>query len=196
MILRDGLINQVPDPTNGKPVWEVQLPDDEIDLATDTQRVYAMTLFQVSAYDLNNGRLLWTSQVLSDHSTYYLNSDGEKLYLREVSRWEVYDLDTRPGTQLSSASLSTGNKFALLPQLPQFDLRTTTGALQAVDRTTQQPLWTADVEKDALIIRLPVLYDNLILDGIWGLVYAIDAKTGQAKWYNRDNPFASNFRDE
>jgi len=147
MILRDGLINQVLDPVNGKLVWEVQLPDDEIDLATDTQRVYTMALFQVSAYDLNDGRLLWTSEELPDHSTYYLHSEGEKLHLREVSRWEIYALDVRTGTLLSRYSLLTGNKFALLAQLPQFDLRTTTGVLQAVDRTTQQPLWTADVGK-------------------------------------------------
>jgi outer membrane protein assembly factor BamB len=181
------------DAASGKLVWEVQLRQGGIFLAIDNERIYVLAHFDIQAYSLNDSQLLWKAQEMPGHAVYFLHSDGEKLYVRDLTNWKVYYLDARTGEQLGSDSLLTGSKFALLAQLPQFDLHTSSRALQAVDKATQQVLWTTDIDKLEPVMRLPVLVDNILLVGIREQVLAIDAQTGQVKWRNKDTPFASNF---
>lgn len=181
------------DSANGKLVWETQLRRGGTFLATDSKQVYALASFDIQAYSLNDGQLLWQVKDMPGHTTYFLHSDGEKLYVRDLTNWKVYYLDARTGEQLGSDSLLTGNKFALLAQLPQFDLYTSSRELRAVNKVTQHVLWTTDIDKLGPVMRLPILIDNTLLIGIRGHVFAIDEQTGQVKWRNKNTPFASNF---
>ncbi len=186
---------QVFDATNGNRQWLSRgKPRAGLgELAADAKRVYVIASFKIHAYDLNDGRPLWESQEMPSHRSYYLYSDGKKLQARDLTKEIAYYFDVSTGTLLDSISLSAGEGFTLLARFPQFDLRTSSRAVQAVDRVTQRPLWTTDMENIGPVKRLPALFDNVLLVGVGEQVFAIDAPTGQVKWRNQDTPFASNF---
>lgn len=185
---------QVFDAANGGLVWDLQDNGPYIaEPAADAKRVYAMVSFKIRAYDLNNGRRLWESQELPSHRSYDLRSDGQRLYVRDTTKDNVYYLDVNTGETSSVSPLSTGDSFRLLAQFPQFDVHTSNRAVRAVDRTTRKTLWTTDIGDIWTAPQLPVLFDNVLLVGVWDQVFAIDVQTGQVKWRNQDTPFASNF---
>jgi PQQ-like domain len=185
---------QVFNAADGSLLWKLQEQQPDFGLvAADAKQVYAMVGFKIFAYDLKDGLRLWESQELPSHRNYGLRSDGQKLYVRDTTKDNMYYLDVNTGETLSVSPLSTGDNFRLLAQFPQFDVHTSNRAVRAVDRTTHKALWTTDIGGIWTAPQLPMLLDNMLLVGIWDQVLAIDVQTGQVKWRNQDTPFASSF---
>lgn len=181
------------DAASGEILWKSQEESRFRPLAADAKRVYTITDWRICAYDLNNGQQLWKSQEMPSHSAYFLDLNGERLQARDTTKNKVYYLNVDTGAILDSASLSANDGSFLLAEFPQLDLHTQHHILQAVDKATQQTLWTTDIKYIGLTKSLPILFEDILLVGGEEWIYAIDTQTGQVKWRNQEHPFASNF---
>ncbi len=180
------------DATKGNLQWEAKGKPGGSELATDVEQVYFINPFEIRAYALEGGQQLWTTQVLP-HRAYRLYSDGERLYVRDQTHWEVYYLDVQTGDKLGESSLLTGDEFILLARTSWVDLYTNRTQLKAVDANSQQLLWLTDIGNIGPIRNRPVLFNDILLVGVQEPVFAIDLQTGYVKWNNKGKPFASNF---
>ncbi len=181
---------KVLDGASGGLLWEQQLEDAQA-LAVDADRVYVMAHFDLHAYDLGHGDALWKSPKLPDHASYRLISDGEKLDVYDMTRELVHTFDARSGTELSTTPVSTEGGFMLVSSSPLFNLYLGPSALKLQDRMTQQTLWITQIEELGPSRWRSVLFrDDVILVG-WG--FALDAQSGQLRWYRDDLDSVSNF---
>lgn len=185
---------QVRDATSGNLVWES--PDKyglwARYLAADGERTYVHAGNEIQAYDLENGKRLWISQV-QWHKSYNLYVEKDVLCVHDIEASEIRYLNARTGEELNRLSLVTDDGFPLLARFPQFDLYRTPSTLQAVDAMTQQLLWETRVSAIWHTYERPGLFGNVLLVGMYEPVSAIDVQTGQIKWHNIGKPFASNF---
>jgi hypothetical protein len=110
---------QVLDAVSGVLLWK--LPEERMgigQLTVDTERVYFMADFIIRAHELNDGRRLWQSQEMPSHRVYSLWSDGEKVYVGELTKGVTYYFNANTGSPLGSALSSTSDGFVLSVQFP------------------------------------------------------------------------------
>jgi len=181
------------DAARGDLLWEAPgIPNTGLaSVFADVERMYFKSMFEIQAYDLDDGRQLWKRSVPIKGTC--LHPDGEKLYALEGgggSPWMLYTLDTHTGDTLSSESVSTDDDFILFARFPQLDLYyglAPHSSLRAVDSVTRQTRWSIE---DRGIFRLPdwppvLLDDILLIDTGWEVI-AFEAQSGQVKWRSPD----------
>ncbi len=162
----------------------------------DRQQLYFESLFEIRAYDLENGQQLWDKSVSLKGDPLYLNED--KLYALQRGRggpWMLFTFDAATGETLSQKSVSTNDDFFLLYQFPDFDLYfglQPQSGLRAIDRADQRLRWQST---DKYIYSLPSwppeLFNGMLLIDTGEEVVAFDAQSGQIRWRSLDRAHAS-----
>lgn len=183
------------DAPSGVLLWQAPGKPGEVALAADSERIYFVVhhFHEIRAYDLDDGEPLWEMQIFP-YKVLGLQSDGEKLYIRELMDDMLSTLDARTGEILSRESLVIDDDgFVWSTRFPEFDLyysflygQRDDLKLKAVDAATQQTRWLAQDTGLWSFHRPPVLVDDVLLVNVQGEVVAFDAQSGQVVWRNLD----------
>jgi outer membrane protein assembly factor BamB len=180
---------QVFEADRGSLSWEIPgKPSTGLEsVFADAKRVYFTSMFEISAYDLDNGKQLWDKLVPIKGGLFH--PDQEKLHVLENGRggpWMLYTFDGRTGDMLSSESVPTDGDFILFAKLPQLDLYLGFGAglrLRAVDSVTRQVRWLVQDPKSLSAPSWPpVLLDDVLLADQGQEIVAFDVQSGQVRW--------------
>lgn len=176
---------------SGALVWEQIQFDGAESLAVDHERVYLAIRQKLYTYALDDGELLWEQPLPSNVGRMYV--DGERLkmsgYVERQPAFLEFNIHTGEPLGNMAEIRPDGRLIALYPsfillQLPDYQLR-------AVDKDTQQVLWTTDLGRGPIIPR-PLVLDDLLLVAHGSQVCVLDLLTGQIKWQTEGNFAASN----
>ncbi len=184
---------QVLDAATGQLQWQVaDLPNLD-SLATDQVRLFIAVAWNIRAYNLSNGKLLWrTPGELPGHtgySIYPMDADilvysTENSFQKSERVIRTYDASNGTLKGLSRTEKTPGTSLVLRSQY--VDYWGDAEKLWAVDRSSGRTLWQAKIggwspHQPILTNSLIILSSNQFSGASFGL-YAVDIRTGAIVW--------------
>ncbi len=184
---------QVLDATTGQLEWQVADLPNEHSLATDLERLFIAVNWNIQAYNLSDGKLLWrTPGELPGHTTYRLYPMGKEIWAYSTessfgkSEQVIRAYDASDGTLKWQSRTGEADNTYMVFRSPSVDYWGNSDSLWAIDRSSNKTLWQIKTTSPASL--WPTLTDSMIiLSGrqFWGApaeLYALDAGTGATVW--------------
>jgi outer membrane protein assembly factor BamB len=185
---------------SGEMLWETGGFSFVMSLATDGKRLFAAVHWDILAYDLADGRLLWRSQEqLPGHTGYWLQPLGEEIlvYSAEdvsINRREqvLRYYNAQNGTLEKMIRVEVPPNVSLTLRSSSTDYWTDGRRFWAEDRASGQVRW--QVEYEGWIEYWPVLSGSSVIyaSGLYPRLDAVDTRTGILQW-TYPGPLVSNF---
>jgi outer membrane protein assembly factor BamB len=184
---------QVLDATTGQLEWQVTDLPNEHSLATDQDRLFIAVNWNIRAYDLSDGKLLWqTPGELPGHTGYWLYPMGKEIwaYSTESSFGKTEQVvrayDALDGTLKGQSRMKAADNTYMMFRSPSADYWGTRDSLSAIDRSSGKTVWQMKLARPTS--HWPILTNSMIIlsDGhFWGEpaeLYALDVRTGAPIW--------------
>jgi outer membrane protein assembly factor BamB len=181
---------QVLDASTGQLRWQT---DDDVSyehsLAASQGRLFIAVNWNIRAFDLSNGKLLWrTPGTLPGHTGYYIYPVGDKLtvYSTMDSQSQSLDVfsayDPATGELLEQAKSEVTEEGRLLWRTTQVDYQQDCSRrLSAVDRASGNVIWQIAVRN--CVKFWPDSADSVKVFSIaTGELFAADVATGEVLW--------------
>ena len=179
---------QVLDALTGQLRWQT---DDDVSyehsLAASQGRLFIAVDWNIRAFDLANGKLLWrTPGTLPGHTGYYLYPVGDKLTVYSTMDTQSKSLDvfsaysTATGELLEQAKIET-TEARLLWRTAQVDYRDDCRHMSAVDRASGDVMW--QIADRNCVSFWPDSADSVkVFSTATGDLFAADIVTGEVLW--------------
>ena len=184
---------QVLDATAGQLEWQVADLPNEQSLATDRERLFIAIDWNIRAYNLSDGKLLWqTPGELPGHTGYRIYPIEQEILVYSTedsfqkSETVVRAYNASNGTLKDTNRTQTTLTLNLALRSQSTDFWSEAEKLWAVDRHTGRTLW--QVSTNGWIRHWPILTDSTVilsgaqLPGEPVELYAVDIKTGAIVW--------------
>ncbi len=188
---------QALDASTGQLLWQAGTDNDndnnlayEQSMAASQGRLFIAIDWNIRAYDLSNGRLLWrTPGRLPEHTGYYVYPVGDKLtvystgYITEkrtdTDVFSVYNPAT--GELLERTEGEETGEGGLLWRTTLVDYRDDCRRLSAIDRAFGSVRW--QIPEPHCVKFWPDSADSVkVFSGGWGDLFAADIVTGEVLW--------------
>ncbi len=185
---------QALDASTGQLLWQAGTDDDNDDnlstegfLAAGQGRLFVVVNWNIRAYDLSNGKLLWrTPGSLPGHTGYDIYPVGDKLMVystgyisgKRTDIFSVYNAATGEWLERAESEMTEGE---LLWRTAQVDYRDCDRQLSAVDRTSSAIIW--QIADRNCVSFWPDAADSVkVFSTDGGELFAADVATGEVLW--------------
>lgn len=191
---------QVLDAETGVLLWEVPDMPFEQSLLMDQERLFIAVNWEIRAYNLSNGELLWHSEHLPEHTSYWLNtSNGDLIVYSTESAFNtrkqvLRTYEVQSGILTDIVRIEVPPNVRLVLRSPFIDFWSDGDRFWATDRASGMTRWQVQIDDSPE--TWPILTDSLVLFswGVFPRLIAVDRLTGnlQREWeYERG--LVSNF---
>ena len=183
---------QVLDAATGQLQWQVT--DLSVhSLATDRERLFIAVNWNIRAYNLSNGKLLWrTPGELPGHTGYSIYPMGAEILVYSTensfqkSELVIRTYDASNGTLKGLSRTEKAPDTSLVLRSQSVDYWGDAEKLWAIDRSSGRTLWQAKIggwspHQPILTNSLIILSRNQFSGASFGL-YAVDVRTGAIVW--------------
>lgn len=183
---------------NGQIIWQTRLTSPWgtwiESYYTGEKKFYLVYGNQVNAFDLDTGKLLWTTPNLGDRVGYVFRPwDKEDPLLLHVSTSEVITIDSTTGTILSRQP----ENYSLI-YYDKIDFIPAEDGLYAVDRETGNTLWQRNEKQP--VMRQLLLWPSFVKNDMifetgapCFTISRVNIQTGQIIWATPERDYLSNF---
>jgi outer membrane protein assembly factor BamB len=158
-------------------------------MAATATNLYASVNWELRAYDLRTGELVWRSDQLPGHSSYAMVPNPvDRIFLHSTddSHWDsaavIREFDLFSGKLLSTRRLPIAEFSRIVPSRTLKYLWLSESGLELAADSGNQPTWQVDVGEQ--IRSWPVELGNLLVlrVGYPSSLFALEASTGRTVW--------------
>lgn len=184
---------QALDAATGQLQWQVADLPNEHSLATDQVRLFIAVDWNIRAYNLSDGKLLWrTPGELPGHTGYDIYPTGVDILVYSTensfqkSELVIRTYDASNGTLKGLSRTEKASDTSLVLRSQSVDYWGDAEKLWAIDRSSGRTLWQAKIggwspHQPILTNSLIILSSNQFSGASFGL-YAVDVRTGAIVW--------------
>ena len=185
---------QVLDASTGQLRWQTEEEGDNDDnvssehsLAASQGRLFIAVDWNIRAYDLADGKLLWrTPGRLSEHTGYEIYPVGDKLTVYSTRDTQSQSLDVfsvyNPATgELLEQIKTEAAEARLLWRTAQVNYQDDCRRLSAVDRASGKVIWQVAI-KDCIDFWPEAVGSETVFTSRDGELFAVDIATGSVLW--------------